>query len=415
MPAIRKYQINDENRFMCPHCDKTFKTSPSCSNHCKKFHKTATPTITIPDTQPRSEAMPVKSVTRKEFDELKAQYATIIEMLTAITTANKPIVQTCEISTQTEEEVVEMVEQVEEVKEVEQEVEIVEVEVAQQVEVVEPIKEVVEDVQEPIKEEPKITNPKNDAIIEKYEKARNAVLNHPYRDIANEGFTSPINGKFYKKANDLIKHIELWQDKEGKLLKPIERKKALKDYTTFQTAYDRYMKTKAEHDRMLKAQKQQEPTKQEPVKKVEEPIMQIVEQPIEEPTQETFELSDKTKFLLECCRTIYEGGFAKAYHRLNDNSNFNIVKKETTKRIEDVDFTTKSYNMYKDKKSTPTKLCYIREELEHIYDTLCETWADYKMSYDFEPEDLNKFDDEKDWLDVCQYLVHSDNIDKFCK
>lgn len=386
MVAIRKYQIV-EGRYCCPDCPKTFKSTYSCSNHWNKSHKTAPTTITIPDTQPRVEVMPAKSVTRREFDELKAQYQTIIDMLTNMTTVNKPIVQTCEISTQTEEMVEEVVESVEEpiVEEVKEQV------------------EVVETVQEPIKEEPK-----KDIITEKYEKATNALLNHPYRDNTNEGFISPVNGKFCKKAIDLIKHIELWQDKDGKMMKPVERRNVLKDYTTFQSAYDTYKSAKAKYDKMQKQ-------KQEPVKKVEEPIVQVVEQPIEEPMPQTFELSDKTKFLLECCRTINDDGFAKAYHHLNDNSKFHIKVKETTKKIEDIDFTTKSYTMYKDKKSTPTKLCYIREELEHIYDTLCKTWADYKISYDFAAEDYDKFDDEKDWLDVCQYLVHSDNVDLFCQ
>jgi hypothetical protein len=416
MPNIRKYQVNAENRFCCPDCDKTYKSEFSASTHWRKFHKTEPITITIPDTQPRSAVMPVKSVTRQEFDELKAQYATIIEMLTSITTTHKPIVQTCEMSTQTEEEVIEVVEPVEEpqpvaepIAEPEPVAEPVPVVEPEPVPVAEPIAEPepIAEVQEQVKEEPKTTIPQNDVITEKYEKATNALKNHPYRDNVNGGFISPVNGKFCKKAIDLIKHVELWQDKDGKMLKPIERKKVLKDYTTFQSAYDTYKSAKAKYDRMQKQ-------KQEPIK-VEEPVVQVAEQPIEEPVQETFELSDKTKLLLECCRTINDSGFAKAYHQLNDNSKFHITKKETKKKIEDVDFITKTYSMYKDKKSAPTKLCYIREELEHIYDTLCETWADYKLSYDFEPEDLDKFDNESDWIDVCQYLVNSDNIDMFCK
>ena len=90
--------------------------------------------------------------------------------------------------------------------------------------------------------------------------------------------------------------------------------------------------------------------------------------------------------------------------------------KETKKEVEGIKYVTKSYNMYKNGKTRKeTKLCYIRDELEHIYDTLCEIWADYRLSYDFEPDDLDKFDNEKDWIDVCQYLVHADNIDMFCK
>lgn len=126
MPATRKYQtivINNKTRFCCPDCDKTFKTDVSASGHWCKFHKTADtatdnnnknkPTIVIPDTQPLRSAKSTM-VTRKEFDELNVKYDTIIEMLknmttttiTTETTTSKPVVETCEISTQTDDVIV---------------------------------------------------------------------------------------------------------------------------------------------------------------------------------------------------------------------------------------------------------------------------------------------------------------------
>ena len=381
MPATRKYQINENGRYICPNCDKTFKSQYSCSNHFNKTHKTAPPTITITNTQPISEVMPVKLVSRKEFDELKAQYQTIIDMLTAIATANKPIIQTCEISTQTEEEVIVTVEQVEEVVE---EVEVVpEVEVVEEVvDVVQPVEEavvevveVVQPVEEPLydisqdqpcdkvevvehvkvdapidkqpKKQPKKTT-KKPTIEEEYEKARNMLLNHPYR--VDDGFKSPVNGEVYNKAIDLIKHIELWQDKDGKMLKPIERRNVLKDYTTFQSAYDTYKNAKAKYD---KKQKQKQKQEQEPIKKVDEPIAQKVEEQAKKVVKEVVkkvekeakkiveEIEDKNndtmidiadpkhkEFLLDCCMNCTNGGLAKAYHYLNDHKKWHIIKHE---------------------------------------------------------------------------------------
>lgn len=119
--------------------------------------------------------------------------------------------------------------------------------------------------------------------------------------------------------------------------------------------------------------------------------------------------------LLECCRTMNEGGFARAFHYLNNPNKFHVIPKYTTKTIEGMQYTTRTFQMFNGKKYVPTMLCYIRDEIEHVYDTLCEIWGDYKMSYYFDVDDLDVFDEDKDWLDVCQYLINEDNIEQFFK
>jgi hypothetical protein len=550
MAPIRKYEKNAENRFCCPNCPKTFKSQSSCSNHFIKFHKVAPVVITIPDSQPMPTPAQSPLVTRREFDELKAQYQTIIDMLTTMTSANKPTVQTCEISTQTEEEVVEVVEVVEEVKEVE----VVE-------EVQEPIKEVIEEVKEvedqPKKvvkqpkakatKQPKMTdeeklhshtyfsqkedgtvvfrcihgvfpNPErlilhykmrcNEVITKtkwavaldekqlteeqvdelqkvelatieadksnfksfeaihkklkksqpketktpaakvikptpqkkendtdaKYEEAVNNLQSHPYFSHKTEDgkhvfkciFGEYINDKignfinYYQEECDKVAYNTKWTqqlineeltEEQVKAMQKKAKEEIRQDssnFAKFQTLFDRLKEAK-------KKCNNKQSTDEDEVEQVDDEVEQVQ-------SVEFREREDHAEFLLECCRTLKEDGFAKAYHYMNDPSKLHFVKKETKQgTIEVYDPTTnksimkphmvKSYKLYKDGKCVPTKLCYIREELEDIYITLHNAWKAYCESC---PPDENMFNVKTNWLDVCQDLVTAENIDTFC-
>lgn len=461
MPATRKYQtivINNKTRYCCPDCDKTFKTDASVSGHWCKFHKTVDtatdnnnknkPTIVIPDTQPLRSAK-TTMVTRKEFDELNAKYQiiieqnqTIIEMLKNMTSVSKPVVDTCEISTQTEEPV---------------EV-VVSVEVQEQVEVIEKVEEHVEVAEQVMKQPKAKATPKPQKKKEtKYEKELNNLQSHPYfshttedgkdifRCMYGECDSAERLLMFYKMERAKVENRTKWTmylmedkmteeevDEEWKADK-IKIQQDSSNFAKFEAIYDRLKKAKKPSDNKQKKQspkqvKQpellEEPQAIQEVEVEQEPIEQPIEQPLLE--EEPSELPDKTKFLLECCRTIRNDGFANAYHFLNDPSQLCIMKQEVADGMVEVydvtsntyikkPYMVKSYHMCKGKKTTRATLSSIREELEDIYDTLCETWEEYRMSYNFDPKDCDKFDDEKDWLDVCQYLVHAENIDMFCK
>jgi hypothetical protein len=104
--------------------------------------------------------------------------------------------------------------------------------------------------------------------------------------------------------------------------------------------------------------------------------------------------------LVECCKTLHEGGFVKAYRVINKG----VVSIKRSKN---------RYTIREEGKDTrQATLCEVREFLEDVYIALCDNWYDYTQSADYQ-EDECDFDDEVDWLDISHMLVNADTIDIF--
>jgi hypothetical protein len=353
--------------------------------------------------------MPVQSVTRQEFDELKAQYATIIEMLTSITTTHKPIVQTCEMSTQTEEEVIKVVEPVAEP---------------------EPVEEV--------KEQPKATPKKakkQPTIEDKYDKALNDLLSHPYYSRTNEKGEHIFKclAGTYNKASDVITRYTMYHDnvKNGGLwamqvmngimtigeVDELKKKKLheisqdANNLNRFKEIEIAYKKAKKSYDSKQK-KKPQEVVQtveevvekveevvekveevvenvEEVVEKVEEVAKPVIEETVQKVEDEFIDIEDtKHKaFLLDCCMNCHNGGLANAYHYLNNHKTWHIVpheQKETYKEeieqtefeivmVKDVDENGEEYEYEMqrpvlDKNGQPKKIRKV-ETIEHKFRT----------------------------------------------
>lgn len=177
MAPTPKYQtviIDGKKKTLCPFCNAKLSCSQACYRHCKDHHKTEIVTkpneasnenkdnqvINIPDTTPLREAKKIaqsQSVSRKEFDELKAQNQiiiqqnqTIIEMLKNLTNGNM-CVQVAKEEKPKEQKKADNLD-----KEVAKLREVVEITV------------------------PSDANDKTKTIKERYEKARENYINHPY-------------------------------------------------------------------------------------------------------------------------------------------------------------------------------------------------------------------------------------------
>lgn len=447
MPATRKYQINAENRFCCPNCDKTYKSEFSCSNHWRKEHKTQTVTINIPDTTPLRKAKmtaPSQSVSRTEFDALNAKCDTIIEMLKNMTTPT--------ISTETS-------------------------------------------TSKQVKKQPKAkaTKPPKKTAEEIYNENMNALRSHPYfshttedgRDVFRCMYGNRDSVEkllmFYKLKRGEVEQKTKWTvllqegkmtDEEVNVEWKAEKAKLQQDssnFAKFEAICNRLKKAKVDYEKEQK--KQTKKVKQPKKVEVEEPQEEIVEQPIEEPIQEVGKPSDNEEFkkqskefVIECCRTLYDGGFAKAYHHLNDHDNWHIMKvvnvktwkddvkrpiikkdkdgkemkdefggyvyeltkkgdlkyetvKETFTR-EDIDYKVLVKPSAKDDKDRYRKvrLCDIRDHMESIYKTLFDTWTEYRLSKGdkFDEEDVFDDDPTQDtWLSISHDLVNADNLQDF--
>lgn len=105
--------------------------------------------------------------------------------------------------------------------------------------------------------------------------------------------------------------------------------------------------------------------------------------------------------LVEFCKTLYEGGFVKAYRTINKGT-------LSIKRTNNGRYTIKEEG----KRPQEASLGDVRDALEDVYIALCDAWYDYTQSDDFNEADCD-FDDTIDWLDISNKLVNADNIDVF--
>lgn len=112
-----------------------------------------------------------------------------------------------------------------------------------------------------------------------------------------------------------------------------------------------------------------------------------------EPETEPFATKSDTScdydaYLIECCRTIHDGGFVKAYRMLKRGDASYAVNPK--------------YDL------TDTK-----DHLELVFNALCDAWFDYTRSDDYDDAHDGMFDDQADWLDVCGLLITNENKKEF--
>lgn len=266
---------------------------------------------------------------------------------------------------------------------------------------------------------PVAVQPKEDATtLDDYEKAKKGLFEHPYCKIIKgaEKFACPTCQKVYKNENTMYTHLNTYP-----------KCSKHEHVVSFVDALTRYKYASEQHKQQTPKPQQNKTPKKTPKQEVED--NDEVEDEVEDEAVvvvegvEFQERPDHKEFLLECCRTMDKGGFVDAYHYLNDPSQLHFVKQEKaqgTVEVYDVasdkyiekPYMVKSYHMYKDRKTTKTNLSCIRDELEPIYVTLCNAWKDYCKSC---PPDEDMFDAKQEWLNVAPYVIHADNIDKFCK
>ena len=97
---------------------------------------------------------------------------------------------------------------------------------------------------------------------------------------------------------------------------------------------------------------------------------------------------DYNKYLVDCCLTMHDGGFVKAYK---------VLKRG------DVSYAV-----------NPNASLYdTKEQLENVFNALCDAWLDYTRSDEFDDTHADMFDDDADWLDVCGYFVTPENYTQF--
>jgi len=578
MAPAKKYQTEivtvngkEVTKYICPFCNSKLGSVQACYRHVKDHHKTetavkpceatnenqVTQVISIPDTTPlrKAKTTPIESVSRKEFDELKAQNQiiiqqnqTIIEMLKNLTNGNMYVQVAKDNKTKEQIKADNLDKEVAKLRE-----------------------------QEPI-QVPSDANDKTKTIKERYEKARQNYLNHPYCvmvDVDGDKLpcwrcptckedykTSPrylinhLNNTNRKKIgcrkpNEAVLLTEVVDryDYYAKEYKKLDGKEEVKAETneveqqTCEASQDVVEDVSQEEQELVKAivhdiiknvvdkscDKAEEPeddlTEEQvmQVKQVIDEVLQLIDngadlvaevkefismrmdndktevevidtpvqdkienvvdnvaKPCEEhvydisqdePIQEVSKASDNEEFktqskefLIECCRTLYDGGFAKAYHHLNDHDNWHIMKdvdvktwksnvtRPITKKDKDgndlkdefggyvYDLTKKGELKYKTVKETFTReditykvwgkhnakaekneykkvgLSAIRNHMEDIYNTLFQIWTDYRLSKGDAFDEDGVFDDDpkKDtWLSISHNLVNTDNLQDF--
>jgi len=482
MAPAKKYQTEivtvngkEVTKYICPFCNSKLGSVQACYRHVKDHHKTetavkpceatnenqVTQVISIPDTTPlrKAKTTPIESVSRKEFDELKAQNQiiiqqnqTIIEMLKNLTNGNMYVQVAKDNKTKEQIKADNLDKEVAKLRE-----------------------------QEPI-QVPSDANDKTKTIKERYEKARQNYLNHPYCvmvDVDGDKlpcWRCPTCKEDYKTSpRYLINHLNNTNRKKIGCRKPNEAVLL----TEVVDRYDYYAKEYKKLDGKEEVKAETNEVEQQTCEASQD-VVEDVAKPCEEhvydisqdePIQEVSKASDNEEFktqskefLIECCRTLYDGGFAKAYHHLNDHDNWHIMKdvdvktwksnvtRPITKKDKDgndlkdefggyvYDLTKKGEMKYKTVKETFTReditykvwgkhnakaekneykkvgLSAIRNHMEDIYNTLFQIWTDYRLSKGDAFDEDGVFDDDpkKDtWLSISHNLVNTDNLQDF--
>jgi hypothetical protein len=103
--------------------------------------------------------------------------------------------------------------------------------------------------------------------------------------------------------------------------------------------------------------------------------------------------------LVECCKTLNDGGFVRAFHRFNDASKFQVIHTNGQ-------HVTAFNGMMMATMTIPE----VQRRMADVWGELCDAWFDFKRSIHF---DGTEFDDEADWEDVCDDIVNADTIKAF--
>jgi uncharacterized Zn-finger protein len=235
-------------------------------------------------------------------------------------------------------------------------------------------------------------------IEQKFNEAKANLHKHTYCTVAKgvASFMCPCCSKVFDRPNSLLLHMS--NNGFGKCIRDDNR-------ISFIECTDRYVDMKMKYTSWLKRQTKnktiEEPTITiEPIQEtieeiIEETIEEIIEETIEEPTDVPYD-----EFLVECCLSIDDGGYAKAFHKLNDVANFSIKK------------TSDGYT----KRGQPIAFYQVKDEIDDAladtFNAMCDAWYDYKQSDKYN-EYNDEFDDDMDYLDAIAKYVNEDNIDMF--
>jgi hypothetical protein len=103
---------------------------------------------------------------------------------------------------------------------------------------------------------------------------------------------------------------------------------------------------------------------------------------------ETKPTCDYDQELIECCLTMHEGGFMKAYRMLKrGDASYAVNPKDD--------------------------LMDTKDHLELVFNALCDAWFDYTRCDNYDDTHDGMFNDEADWLDVCGLLITNENKKEF--
>jgi hypothetical protein len=155
----------------------------------------------------------------------------------------------------------------------------------------------------------------------------------------------------------------------------------------------------------------------------------------QEPTQDSEEeyIPCYDADIVECCKTWTDGGFVQAFRMMQSNpekyddrithrykcdlvqvTEPTIRKKKKTDEA-DAPMYKKTYKkIYRNGETVDISFGQLKEELEDVFNCMCDAWFDFKRSDDYNDnihDDI--FDDEVEYSDVMGECVNADNIKEF--
>jgi len=361
MPRPRKFQVID-NMYHCPDCENKYSTCAAASRHYIKNHQSKPIRIRIEGTTPLRKPHTAPPPTTTTIDEIKAVKNTIKNAMDMLNDAMKRL------------------EQLESVKVVEQP--IIEDKIEDKIH--SEIQPIIEQpiVEQPTVEQPIVETTAKKPIVVKYEKALQALDNHPFTTLnenKKRSFVCPCCKKSYqyKGIAHFITHISPNAFSKCSVVrdKNIEHMR-LNFIETLHKFQDADVKYKA----YLNRQKKKQVTNEE---NVEQNVKQNVQQDDEQDDEQydDIPINDNVdeNFLLQQCRLFHEKGFINAFKHVFNVKKYQSLVNASNYEIKDV----------------------IENNLETCYNTMCYVWNDYKLTDNYNAEsDDDLFDSTKDFLDV---------------
>lgn len=123
--------------------------------------------------------------------------------------------------------------------------------------------------------------------------------------------------------------------------------------------------------------------------------------------------ADYDEVLVECCKTWLDGGFVKAYRKMQGELDMVLEKSgKTTKKVIEGTFVN-SLLMHRHGKKTKVTIGDVLTELEEVFVSLCDAWYDYCRSEDFNECDAYLFDDDARWCDISYKVFNDETMSHF--